>query len=64
MVSLCETCKSMREVRTERSRFLMCQLSVSNATFPKYPRQPVVRCGGYEGRQEAKMADDASGQQP
>ena len=62
MVSLCDTCKSMREVRTERSRFLLCQLSVTNAAYPKYPPQPVVRCNGYEARQEAKMAHDASGQ--
>ena len=46
--SLCETCNSMREVVTPKgSRFLLCQLSTANADYPKYPRQPVVRCEGY-----------------
>lgn len=62
MVSLCETCKKMREVRTERSRFLLCQLSVTNAAYPKYLPQPVVRCGGYEVRREAKNEDGSLAQ--
>jgi hypothetical protein len=39
----------MREIRTPKgSRFLLCQLSATDARFPKYPPQPVVRCAGYE----------------
>jgi putative acetyltransferase len=38
----------MREVSTARSRFLLCELSVTNGNYPKYPPQPVVRCGGYQ----------------
>ena len=46
--SLCETCAWMREVVTPKgSRFLLCQLSVSNPDYPKYPPQPVIRCDGY-----------------
>ncbi len=45
--SLCDSCQQMREVRTARSRFLLCQLSLTHDAFPKYPRQPVVRCDGY-----------------
>ena len=62
--SLCESCEKMREVRTARSRFLLCELSVVNAEFAKYPPQPVVRCDGYQLRGEAKQAspDDSSGQ--
>jgi hypothetical protein len=48
MPSLCETCKNMREVRTAKSRFLLCELSFSNDAYPKYPPQPVVRCDGYK----------------
>jgi hypothetical protein len=48
MASLCETCKHMREVRTARSRFLLCELSITDANFPKYPSQPVIRCSGYQ----------------
>jgi hypothetical protein len=45
--SLCETCCWVREVATARSRFLLCELSKTNAAYPKYPPQPVVRCDGY-----------------
>jgi hypothetical protein len=51
--SLCETCQNRREVRTARSRFLLCELSVTNTAYPKYPPQPVVRCDGYQPRAEA-----------
>jgi hypothetical protein len=53
--SLCETCKKMREVRTASSRFVLCELSVANADYPKYPPQPVVRCAGYQFCNEAKQ---------
>ncbi len=46
--SLCESCRHVREVRTARSRFLLCELSLTLAQFPKYPRQPVLRCDGYQ----------------
>jgi hypothetical protein len=49
--SLCETCRHLREVVTPKgSRFLLCQRSVSDQRFPRYPPQPVVRCGSYERR--------------
>ena len=53
MRSLCETCGNVREIRTARSRFLLCELSVTNAAYPKYPPQPVVRCDGYRPRNDA-----------
>jgi hypothetical protein len=50
--SLCETCFRMREVVTPRgSRFLLCRLAQTDPTFPKYPPQPVVRCGGYQPKE-------------
>jgi hypothetical protein len=52
--SLCETCRNVREVSTARSRFLLCELSLTNDDYPKYPPQPVVRCDGYQPRGEAK----------
>jgi hypothetical protein len=60
--SLCETCEKMREVRTARSRFLLCELSLTNADYPKYPRQPVLRCDGYQLRTEPKQ--DGPGDSP
>ena len=53
MPSLCETCGNVREVRTARSRFLLCELSFTTAAYPKYPPQPVVRCDGYRPRTDA-----------
>jgi hypothetical protein len=50
--SLCETCRNVRQVRTARSRFLLCELSVTNSAYSKYPPQPVVRCEGYQPRDE------------
>ena len=57
MSSLCETCESVREICTARSRFLLCELSVMNAAYPKYPPQPVVRCDGYRTRNDADEAE-------
>jgi hypothetical protein len=34
-------------IRARHSTFYLCQLSVTDARFPKYPRLPVVRCIGY-----------------
>jgi hypothetical protein len=64
MTSLCETCKNVREVRTARSRFLLCELSVTNTVYPKYPPQPVVRCGGYQLGDEQQQVEpgDSFGQ--
>lgn len=53
--SLCESCANMREVRTARSRFLLCELSLMDAGFSKYPPQPVVQCDGYQREGEARQ---------
>ena len=63
MRSLCETCSWMREVVTPKgSRFLLCRLSQADPAFPKYPPQPVVRCGGHQPRdtkqQETKQGEN------
>lgn len=46
-MSQCVACVHKREVRTERSRFLLCELSASKHNFPKYPPQTLGRCGGF-----------------
>ena len=51
--SLCETCQRMREVLSGKgSRFLLCELALSEPDYPKYPGQPVVRCRGYLKKDE------------
>jgi hypothetical protein len=52
-MSLCETCVNVREIRTPRSRFLLCELSLARPEYPKYPPQPVLRCAAYRPRGEA-----------
>jgi hypothetical protein len=57
--SLCETCMWMREVVTPRgSRFLLCRLSLTDASYPKYPPQPVRKCMGYQPREQAPRSKD------
>ena len=57
MPSLCETCENVRAVSTARSRYLLCRLFATDAAYPKYPPQPVMRCDGYRSR---KYADERS----
>jgi hypothetical protein len=46
---LCESCSHAQIIDSRRgSRFWLCGLSRADPRFPKYPRLPVVRCGGYE----------------
>jgi hypothetical protein len=53
-VSLCESCANVREVRTARSRFFLCELSRADVNYPKYPPQPVVQCAGYQRKDDEK----------
>jgi hypothetical protein len=44
----------MREIITLKgSRFLLCQLSKSEPSYPKYPPQPVVRCDGCQEKEKS-----------
>ena len=57
--SLCESCQNLREVRTARSRFLLCELSVRNDDYPKYPPQPILRCGGFKPKDQPSVNDQS-----
>ena len=58
-VGLCAQCVHMRQIKSDRgSIFYMCQLSSRDASFPKYPRLPVLRCSGYERRQSSDPGVD------
>jgi hypothetical protein len=47
-VGLCVTCEFMRQVRSDRgSTFYLCERSLSDPRFAKYPRLPVLECPGY-----------------
>jgi hypothetical protein len=46
---LCADCVHARHIESDRnSVFLLCNLSVADARFSKYPRLPVLSCDGYE----------------
>ena len=52
-VGLCARCRFMQIVKSDRgSTFYMCQLSVTDPAYPKYPRLPVLRCLGYQEKKE------------
>ena len=58
--TLCQNCYHGHKIVSGKgSRFLLCQLSLTDHQFAKYPPQPVVRCGGFE---EAKGENDSSQQ--
>jgi hypothetical protein len=58
--SLCETCRHLRPVVTPKgSRFLLCRRHESDAAYPKYPPQPVVRCAGHEPRDDRPVSPSA-----
>lgn len=56
--TLCESCRWMREVTTPRSRFLLCELSKTDAAYPKYPPQPVVRCEGHQQKRADRTTEE------
>jgi hypothetical protein len=54
---LCDSCRHARIVTSDRgSRFVMCELSKTDPTFPRYPPLPVRACRGYERTDEVPQA--------
>jgi hypothetical protein len=46
---LCADCRYVRLIKSDRgSTFYLCERSVSDKCFPKYPRLPIIQCRGYE----------------
>jgi hypothetical protein len=51
---LCADCVHARHIESDRSSvFLLCNLSLTDARFPKYPRLPVLSCDGYRNKKAA-----------
>jgi hypothetical protein len=45
---LCADCQHARRIESARgSVFFLCELSLSDSHFPKYPRLPVMSCSGF-----------------
>jgi hypothetical protein len=50
--SLCQACAHVRLITSAKgSTFLLCEVSLVDARFAKYPPQPVVQCSGYAQRE-------------
>ncbi len=50
-VGLCASCAHQQLVRNTRgSTFSLCGRSRREPDYPRYPRLPVLACGGYERR--------------
>ena len=46
-LGLCADCLYARLIESAKgSQFLLCQLSQSDPSFPKYPRLPILACAG------------------
>ena len=57
---LCDTCVHQQIVRNTRgSVFSLCRRSRVEPEFPRYPRTPVLKCRGYEPRDEADEGEVA-----
>jgi hypothetical protein len=53
-LGLCANCIQARAISSSKgSQFLLCQLSQSDPSFPKYPRLPVLRCSGHKPKPRA-----------
>ena len=45
---LCADCTNARRIESARSSvFFLCELSLTDPHFPKYPRLPVISCSGF-----------------
>jgi hypothetical protein len=50
-MGLCASCEHQQLVRNTRgSTFSLCLRSRREPDYPRYPRLPVLSCGGYERR--------------
>jgi hypothetical protein len=48
-VGLCADCAHARRIESRKgSVFYMCERSAREPEYAKYPRLPVIQCGGYE----------------
>lgn len=53
---LCAGCAHQRLIANTRgSRFSLCERSFDDPRYAKYPRTPVLECGGYEPREPREL---------
>jgi hypothetical protein len=55
---LCSECRHRQTIVSDRgSQFTLCRLALTDNRFPKYPRLPVLQCGGFEA-EPAQSAEE------
>jgi hypothetical protein len=48
-LGLCLNCQYGRRIEAkETTVYFLCERSLTDPIFPKYPRLPVLRCSGYD----------------
>jgi hypothetical protein len=53
---LCDVCRHARPIESARgSRFVLCELSRTDARFARYPRLPVTACAGFAPRPRTNL---------
>jgi hypothetical protein len=58
---LCADCFHARQIESDRgSTFILCELSLTDPRFPKYPRLPVLSCPGYLKKSPAALTAESS----
>jgi cysteine-rich CWC protein len=58
---LCFNCEYARHVESkETTVYFLCERSLTDPTFPKYPRLPVLRCSGYVKFQDPEYHEGVS----
>jgi hypothetical protein len=60
-IGLCLNCEYARRVKAKESGvYFLCERSLTDPTFPKYPRLPVRQCTGYANFQDAERHETVS----
>jgi hypothetical protein len=55
-IGLCGHCLHARRVPTVLTAYWMCERSLTDGRYEKYPRLPVISCAGFEERPVAPPA--------
>jgi hypothetical protein len=59
VAGLCADCAHARRIESDRrSVFYLCRRSMSDPSFAKYPRLPVLNCPGFEPAVEESIAEN------
>jgi len=53
-VGLCARCRHARTVESRTTVFWLCERSLTDPSFEKYPRLPMIECRGFEPGERAR----------